>query len=64
MTAFYMDHQNHGTHICYSRQDVADHEKLGWVLRKEPETEAPTASPAELAAHLAVVRRPGRTRKE
>lgn len=52
---FYMDHPEHGTHICYTPEDVSNHEKIGWVLRDDKPKPAPIQEPEK--------RRPGRPRK-
>jgi hypothetical protein len=41
---FYMDHPEHGAHICYTPEDVSVHEKSGWRLRAG-ETQKPATEP-------------------
>ena len=35
MKIYYLDHPEHGTHVCYSESDVKIAEKNGWILRKD-----------------------------
>lgn len=37
---FYLTHPEHGTHICYTPEDVEAHKAIGWVPVEEqkPET--------------------------
>lgn len=35
MPIYYLDHKDHGTHICYSETDIEGLKKNGWVLREE-----------------------------
>lgn len=32
---YYLDHPEHGAHVCYTPEDVEEHKKIGWVLREE-----------------------------
>ena len=36
---WYLTHEKHGTHICYSWTDVEKHFAHGWVLREEKQAE-------------------------
>ena len=36
---WYLTHEKHGTHICYSWADVEKHFTHGWVLREEKQAE-------------------------
>lgn len=38
---YWLDHPEHGTHICYTPEDVEEHKKLGWIPREEKPKEAP-----------------------
>lgn len=32
---YYLTHPNHGTHVCYTMEDVDKHRKEGWVPKEE-----------------------------
>ena len=32
---YYMQHPEHGVHICYTPEDVEAHKAIGWVMRDE-----------------------------
>lgn len=34
-STFYMTHPEHGTHICYTPEDVEAHKLIGWVPMTE-----------------------------
>lgn len=35
MPCYYLDHPEHGSHICYTPEDVEAHKAVGWVLRED-----------------------------
>jgi hypothetical protein len=35
---YYLTHPEHGTHICYTPEDVEAHKLIGWVPAWTPET--------------------------
>lgn len=53
---YYMIHEEHGIHICYTKEDMRNHEKLGWVLMKDVE-------PVKEPEVVSVNKSPGRPRK-
>jgi len=58
--SYYMDHAEHGAHVCYTLEDVETHKKAGWVLREEK------ASSPEFSGHItmpAEKKKPGRKPK-
>lgn len=36
---YYMQHPEHGVHICYTPEDVEAHKLIGWVALEEPKVE-------------------------
>lgn len=38
---YFLDHPDHGAHVCYTPEDVEAHKKLGWIPREEKIKEVP-----------------------
>lgn len=37
MPVIRMTHELHGNHICYTPEDAAEHEKIGWKRYEKPQ---------------------------
>lgn len=42
---YYMQHPEHGVHICYTPEDVKAHEAIGWRLKEENKPEQKPEEP-------------------
>lgn len=54
---YYLTHPEHGTHICYTLEDVEAHKAIGWSDKSE-ETQEPQQEPQK-----ATVKKTGRPPK-